>query len=112
MIPKGISHTSAQNPTYELHKRNIKSIQEIVSSSQNYQGLSFLPVTLTGLADLFAQLGSEIDSFVGNLCISFVGLVARYVLVMQGGPSSNPGCYIYHFFRMTFLGAQVQSWFS
>jgi hypothetical protein len=65
MIPKGISHTSAQNPTYEFHKRNIKSIQEIVSSSQNYQGLSFLPVTFTGLADLFPQLGSEINSFVG-----------------------------------------------
>jgi hypothetical protein len=39
MIPKGISHTSVQNPTYEFQKRNISSIQEIISSIQNYQGL-------------------------------------------------------------------------
>jgi hypothetical protein len=58
MIPKGISHTSVQNPTYEFQKRNISFIQEIFSSIQNYQGLSFLLVTFTGLADLFPQLGS------------------------------------------------------
>ncbi len=58
MISKGISHTSVQNPTYEFQKRNISSIQEIISSIQNYQGLSFLPVTFTGLAELFPQLGS------------------------------------------------------
>jgi hypothetical protein len=58
MIPKGISHTSVKNPTDEFQKRNIRSIQEIVSSIQNYQGLSFLPVTFTGLADLFLQLES------------------------------------------------------
>jgi hypothetical protein len=58
MIPKGISHTSVQNPTYEFQKRNISSIQENISSIQNYQGLSFLPVTFTGLADLFPQLES------------------------------------------------------
>jgi hypothetical protein len=58
MIPKGISHTSVQNPKYEFQKRNISSIQENVSSIQNYQGLTFLPVTFTDLADLFPQLGS------------------------------------------------------
>jgi hypothetical protein len=58
MIPKGICHTSVQNPTHEFQKRNISSIQEIISSIQNYQGLSFLPVTFTGLEDLFPQLGS------------------------------------------------------
>jgi hypothetical protein len=58
MIPKGISHTSVQNPTYEFQKRNISSIQENISSIQNHQGLSFLPVNFTGLADLFPQLGS------------------------------------------------------
>jgi hypothetical protein len=58
MISKGISHTSLQNPTYEFKKRNISSVQENVSSVQNYQGLSLLPVTFTGLADLFPQLGS------------------------------------------------------
>ncbi len=64
MIPKGISHTSVQNPTYTFQKRNISSIQENISSIQNYQGLSFLPVTFTGLADLFPQLGS----WHGQLC--------------------------------------------
>jgi hypothetical protein len=59
MIPKGISHTLAQNPIYEFQKGNISSIQEIISSIQNYQGLSFLPVTFTGLAD-FAQLCGRI----------------------------------------------------
>jgi hypothetical protein len=58
MIPKGISHTSVQNPTYEFQKRNIGYIQENYSSIQSYQGLSFLPVTFTGLADLFPQLRS------------------------------------------------------
>jgi hypothetical protein len=58
MIPKGISHTSVQNPTYEFQKKNINYIQENISSIQNYQGPSFLPVTFTGLAGLFPQLGS------------------------------------------------------
>jgi hypothetical protein len=57
MILKGISHTLVQNPPYEFQKRNISSIQENISSIQNCQGLSFLPVTFTGLADLFPQLG-------------------------------------------------------
>jgi hypothetical protein len=35
MIPKGISPTSVENPTYEFQKRNISSIQEIISSIQN-----------------------------------------------------------------------------
>jgi hypothetical protein len=58
MIPKGISPTSVQNPTYEFQKRKISSIHENISSIQNYQGLSFVPVTFNGLADLFPQLGS------------------------------------------------------
>jgi hypothetical protein len=64
MIPKGVSHTSVENPTYEFQKRNISSIQEIISSIQNYPGLPFLPVTSTGLADIFPQLGS----WHGQLC--------------------------------------------
>jgi hypothetical protein len=28
MIPKGISHTSVQNPTNEFQKRNISSLQD------------------------------------------------------------------------------------
>jgi hypothetical protein len=45
------------------------------------------------------------DSSVGSLHISFDGPVARYLLAVQGGLSSNPGCYVYYFFRMTSLGA-------
>ena len=68
MIPIGISHTSAQNPTYEFQKRNISSIQENLSSIQNYQGLSFLPVTFPGLADLFPKLGSFFFFLHGQVC--------------------------------------------
>jgi hypothetical protein len=68
MIPKGFSHTSVQNPTYEFQNKNISSILEIISSLQNYQGLSFFPVTFTGLADLFPQLGSGN----GQLCGVFL----------------------------------------
>ena len=64
---EGISHTSVQNPTDEFQKRNISSFQENISSSQNYQGLSFLPVTFTGLADLFHQLGSWHDQLCGYI---------------------------------------------
>jgi hypothetical protein len=64
MIPKRISHTSVQNPTSKFQKRIISSIQANISSIQNYQELSFLPVTFTDLADLFPQLRSS-D---GQLC--------------------------------------------
>jgi hypothetical protein len=45
------------------------------------------------------------DSFLGTFCISFDGPVAKYLHVMQGGLSLNPGCYVYKFFIMTSLGA-------
>jgi hypothetical protein len=93
MIPKGISHTSVQNLTYEFQKINISSIQEIISSIQNYQRLSFFPVTFTGLADIL-NWDLDMDSFVGLICISFDGPMARYLLVMQGGLSSNSGMFI------------------
>jgi hypothetical protein len=105
MISKGISHTSVQNPTFEFQKRNISSIQETISSIQNYQGLSFLLVTFPGLAGLFPQLDLDMDSFVGLLGISFDGPVAKYLLVMQGGLCSNPGSYVYNFFMMPSLGS-------
>jgi hypothetical protein len=50
-------------------KEILGSIQENISSIQNYQGLSFLPVTFTGLADLFPQLGSWQGQLCGN-CVS------------------------------------------
>jgi hypothetical protein len=51
------------------------------------------------------------DSFVGNFYINFDGLVAKYLHVMQGGLSYNPGCYFYNFFIMTSLGARFKSGF-
>jgi hypothetical protein len=67
MIPKGISHTSVQNPTYEFQKRNNSSFQENISSIQNYQGLSFLLVTFTGLGQICSLNGDlDMDSFVGT----------------------------------------------
>ncbi len=54
----------------------------------------------------------DMDSFVMQLCISCDGPVVRYLLMMQGGRSSNQGCYVYYFFRITYLGAKVQIWFS
>jgi hypothetical protein len=67
MIPKGISHTSVQNPTCKFQKRNISSFQENVSFIQNYQGLSFLPVTFPGLADLVTPLGSLHGQLCGHI---------------------------------------------
>ncbi len=34
------------------------------------------------------------DRFLGTFCVSFDGPVAKYLHVMQGGLSSNPGCYV------------------
>jgi hypothetical protein len=45
------------------------------------------------------------NSFVGTACISIGGLVAKYLLVMQGVLSSNPVYYVYYFFMLTSLGA-------
>ncbi len=53
IISKEFSSELSSKSTYEFEKRNISSIQENISSIQNYQGLSFLLVTFTGLADLF-----------------------------------------------------------
>ncbi len=82
MIPKGFSHTSVQNPTYQ--KRNISSIQENISSIQNYQGLSFFRSLLLVWQSCSLNWDLDIDSFVGIRYISFDGPVAKYLLVMQG----------------------------
>ncbi len=53
----------------------------------------------------------DMDSFVGTL-FSIGGPVAKYLLVVQEVLSSNPVCYVYYFFMLTSLGAQVQIWLS
>jgi hypothetical protein len=50
------SHTG-----FEL--RGPRSKYSILVSIQNYQGLTFLPVTFTSLADLFPQLVSSNEQF-------------------------------------------------
>jgi hypothetical protein len=52
-----------------LKKEILVLFRKILGSIQNYQGLSFLPVTFIGLADLFPQMDLDMDSFVGTLCI-------------------------------------------
>jgi hypothetical protein len=55
--------------TYEIQKRNISSIQENISSIQNYQGLSFLRSLLLVWQMCSLNWDLDIDSFVGPLCI-------------------------------------------
>jgi hypothetical protein len=104
MIPKGISHTSVQNPTYEFQKRkNISSIQENICSIQNYQGLSFLLVTFAGLADLFPQLGSWHGQLCGDMMYQLWWSSGKIIAWGAWGLSSNPGCDVYYIFL--FLGS-------
>jgi hypothetical protein len=86
MIPRGISNTSVQNPTYEFQKRNISSIQENLSSIQNYQGLSFLPVTFPGLADLFPQLKSWHGQVCGGILYQLWWSSGKILAWDAGGP--------------------------
>jgi hypothetical protein len=112
MISKGISHNSVQNPTYEFQERNISSIQENISSIQenissiqNYQGLSFLPVTLNGLADLFSQLRSGHGQLCEDILYQLWWSSGKILTCDAGCLSSVPGCDFYYFFMMTSLGA-------
>ncbi len=111
VIPKGISHTSLQNPTYEFQKRNISSIQENNSSIQNFQGLSFLPVTFTGLVDLFTQLRSWHGQLCGDTIHQLWWSIGNILASDAGGLSSNPGCDVYYFFMITSLEPRFKSGF-
>ncbi len=108
MIPKGISHTSVQNPTYEflVPFRKILVPFKTTKDCHSCRSLFLVWHMCTLNWDL------DMDSFVGTFCISFDGPVAKYLHVMQGGLSSNLVCYVYNFFIMTSLGAYVQIWFS
>jgi hypothetical protein len=86
MIPNRISHTSVQSPTYEFQNRNISSFQGNISSIQNYRGLSFLPVTFTGLADLFPQLGSWHAQLCGNIVLEHWWSSGRILASDARGP--------------------------
>jgi hypothetical protein len=55
-----------------------------ISSIQNYQGLSFLPVTFTGLADLFPQLWSLNERLCRDSLYLFDGPMSKNLVLMQG----------------------------
>ncbi len=55
-------------PHMNFKKEILVPFRKILVPIQNYQGLSFLPVTFTGLADWFPQLGS----WHGQLCGSIM----------------------------------------
>jgi hypothetical protein len=90
MIPKGISHTSVQNPTNEFQKRNISSFRKILvpfrTTKDCHSCRSLL--LIWQICSLNWDLG--MDSFVETFCISFDGPVAKYLPVIQEVLSSNP----------------------
>ncbi len=65
---------------------------------------SFFPVTFTGLADLFPQLGSSHQELCGHAFYlawwSNVKLLTTVAWVL----GSNPGCEFWYFFMLTSLG--------
>ena len=84
MIPKGISHTSVQNPTYEFQKRYISSIQELLVPFRTTKDCHSCRSLLLVWQICSLNWDLDMDSFVGTLCTSFDGPVAKYLLVMQG----------------------------
>ncbi len=105
MIPKGISHISVQIPTNEFQKRNISSIKENISFIQNYLGLSFLPVTFTGLADLFPQLGSWDGQLCGDIMFQLWWSSGKILAYDARGPEFKSRVLCLLLFMMTTLGA-------
>jgi hypothetical protein len=62
-----------------------------ISSIQNYLKDSFLPVTFTGLADLFPQLGSSHGQLCGDAM--YLALVVQCQNTsVAGAQGSNLGC--------------------
>ncbi len=105
IIPKGISHTSVQNPTYEFQKRNISSIQEIISSIQTTKDCQSCRSLLLVWQICSLNWDLDMDSFVGSLCISFDGPVARYLLAVQGDLSLNSRVLYLLLFQDDILGS-------
>ncbi len=105
MIPKGISHTSVQNPTYKFQKRNISSFRKMLVPFRTTKDCHSCRSLLLVWQICFLKWDLDMDSFMETLFISIGSPVAKYLLVMHGGLSSNPVCYIYHFFMLPSLGA-------
>ncbi len=105
MILKGISHTSVQNPTYEFQKRNISSFQEILSSIQNYQGLSFLLVTFPSLAHVYSQLRSWHAQRCGDILYQLRWSSGKILACNAGGPEFKSRLLCLQIFHCDILGS-------
>jgi hypothetical protein len=64
----------------------------------------FLPVTFTGLADLFPQLGSSHEQLCGNSMYLALVVQCQILTTIAGVLGSNPGGKFYYFFMLTSLG--------
>ncbi len=67
---------------------------------------------LTGLADLFPQLGSSHQQLCGESIYLALMVQCRNTYNWCRVPRSNPGWEVYYFFMLTSLGDYVQIWFS
>jgi hypothetical protein len=84
MIPKGVSHTSVQNPTNEFQKRNISSFRKILVPFRTTKNCHSCRSLLLVWQIFSLNWDLDMDSFVETLCISFGGPLGKYLLVMQG----------------------------
>jgi hypothetical protein len=84
MIPKGISHTSVQNLTYKFQHSILVPFRKIIVPFRTTKDCHSCRSLL--LVWHFCSLSWNLDmhSFVGSLCISLDGPVAKYLLMMQG----------------------------
>jgi hypothetical protein len=85
MIPKGISHTSIQNLTYEFQKRNLVPFRKLLVPFRTTKDCHSCRSLLLVWQICPLNWDLDMDSFVEILCISFDVPVERYLLVMQGG---------------------------
>jgi len=115
-------HTLDSNsgPLHQLQvfcHRTIKAryqrfLQINISSIQNYQGLSFLLVTFTGLADFFPQLGSSHEQLCGNSMYVALMVQCQNTYYWCRAPGFESWVWSLIFFHADILGRLVQIWFS
>jgi hypothetical protein len=105
MIPKELATPHFKIPHKNFKKEILDPFRKLLVPFRTIKGCHSCRSLLLVWQIFSLNWDLDIYSFAGKLCISFDGPVARYLLVMQGDLSLNPGCYDYHFFRMAFLGA-------
>ena len=105
MIPKEISHTSVQNPTMNFKKEILVPFRKLLVPFRTTKDCHSCRSLLLVWQICSLNWDLYMNSFVGTLCISIGGPVAKYLLVVQEVLSSNPVCYVYYFFMLTSLVA-------